>query len=365
MADAFFDEPAEQSLLKAEMVVGYFVAWARIISKRAERIGYLDFYAGPGRYGTGQKSTPLLILERAIAEPDLASRLVTVFSDTNPNYTESLQAEIDSLAGICALKYKPQVVTGEVDDELVKHFAEIRTIPAISFIDPWGYKGLSLKLIHAVIKDWGSEVVFFFNYNRINMGIDNPVVQHHMEALFGKERLASLRNQVDGLTPLEREGAIHEAVEEALHEMGARYLIPFKFRRADGRLSHSICFVSKHFRGYHIMRDIMAKRGQVDEDGVPRFEHIPASSGAQLPLGQERPFLGLTEALVQGFAGQRLSVKDIYEKHSVGRLFVRANYSDVIVRLEQEGRVECEPDINTRKKGTCADQVMVSFPKLK
>ena len=344
------------------MVVGYFVAWARIISKRAERIGYFDFYAGPGRYETGQKSTPLLILERAITEPDLASRLVTVFNDTNPNHTESLQAEIDSLAGIGALKHKPQVVTGEVDDELVKHFAEIRTIPAISFIDPWGYEGLSLKLIHAVIKDWGCEVVFFFNYNRINMGINNPVVQHHMEALFGKERLATLRNQVDNFMPVEREGAIHKAIEDALDEMGAHYLIPFKFRRADGRLSHSICFVSKHRLGYDIMKAIMAKRGLVDEDGVPRFEHIPGSAGAQLLLGEERPILSLTNDLVVRFAGKALPVKDIYEAHNVGRRFIKPNYKKAIIQLEKEGRVTCEPDINSRRTGTCADRVLVSFP---
>lgn len=361
MADAFFDEPVDQSLLKAEMVVEYFVPWARIISKRAQRIGYFDLYAGPGRYGTGQKSTPLRILEKAIAEPDLASRLVTVFNDANPNYTESLQAEIDSMPGIDKLKYSPQILTGDVDD-LVQKFAEIRTIPAISFIDPWGYKGLSLELLHAVMKDWGSEVVFFFNYNRINMGINNPVVRHHMQALFGEERLATLRNQVDTLMPVEREEAIHKAIEDALDEMGARYLIPFKFRRADGRLSHSICFVSKHRLGYDIMKGIMAKRGLVDEDGVPRFEHIPASAGAKLPLGRERPILQLANDLMRSFAGQKSSVETIFSQHNVGTTFIMPNYKDVIIQLEQAGRVTCDPDINSRRKGTCADHVVVTFP---
>src|SRR5438128_2151118 len=76
MSSDFFDEPEEQSLVKAEIVFSYFDAWSRIMAKRAERVGYFDFFAGPGRYKTGEKSVPLLVLERAIASPDLRQRLV-------------------------------------------------------------------------------------------------------------------------------------------------------------------------------------------------------------------------------------------------------------------------------------------------
>ena len=61
-------------------------------------------------------------------------------------------------------------------------------MPTFFFVDPWGYKGLSLRLINSVLKDWGCDCVFFFNYNRINMGLGNDAVEKHMDALFGKER---------------------------------------------------------------------------------------------------------------------------------------------------------------------------------
>ena len=153
MGDPFFDEPEEQSRVKAEIVVKYFVAWSKIILENSERIGYFDFFAGPGRYKTGDKSTPLLILEHALASQDLTSCLVTVFNDANPEFTSTLEAEINALQGIDRLKYRPRVLTGESSDELIEHFEGIKTIPALSFIDPWGYKGLSLRLIRAVIKD--------------------------------------------------------------------------------------------------------------------------------------------------------------------------------------------------------------------
>ncbi|MCK9518099.1 MAG: three-Cys-motif partner protein TcmP, partial [Dehalococcoidia bacterium] len=84
MTNPFFNEQAEQSLVKTQIVVKYFAAWAKVMKGQADKIGYLDFYAGPGRYASGEKSTPLLVLEQAISNPGLADKLVTVFNDIDP-----------------------------------------------------------------------------------------------------------------------------------------------------------------------------------------------------------------------------------------------------------------------------------------
>ena len=80
-----------------------------------------------------------------------------------------------------------------VGSEIVEKFKEMSLIPAFFFVDPWGYKGLSLELINAVPKDWACECIFFFNYNRINMGLNNPMVKERIDALFGAERAHTLR----------------------------------------------------------------------------------------------------------------------------------------------------------------------------
>ncbi len=70
--DRFFEETREQSQVKAEIVEKYFYAWAQIITASQDRyrpgmdhrIGYVDLFAGPGRYnprstvvrGFGQES---------------------------------------------------------------------------------------------------------------------------------------------------------------------------------------------------------------------------------------------------------------------------------------------------------------------
>jgi three-Cys-motif partner protein len=97
-------------------------------------------------------------------------------------------------------------------------------VPTFAFIDPCAYKGLSLGLVNAVIKDWACECLFFFNYNRINPGISKPAVAQHMAALFGREHLAALRKAVFERSPRERERLVMAAVTEAVQELGGRYV---------------------------------------------------------------------------------------------------------------------------------------------
>jgi three-Cys-motif partner protein len=127
MADtSFFDESTEQSQVKATIVSKYFWAWANVIipsaARRAKKIAYVDLFAGPGRYKDGTKSTPLLVLERAIQDPKMRQMLVAVFNDVDSNSSQSLQKSIDELPHIERLRYKPKVFNEEVGDNIVKKF---------------------------------------------------------------------------------------------------------------------------------------------------------------------------------------------------------------------------------------------------
>ena len=214
MANAnFFDESKQQSQVKSTIVSEYFDVWSRIMintqnknrwyQRSEKRIAYIDLFAGPGRYSDGTISTPLLVLKKAIHDEDLRQCLVTIFNDKDERNTNSLSEAIKELSGIETLNYQPQVETQEVGEEIVNMFEEMQLIPTLFFVDPWGYKGLSLRLVNSVVKDWGCDCIFFFNYNRINMDLNNDAVREHMNALFGKERADNLRAQ---LAPLRHNG---------------------------------------------------------------------------------------------------------------------------------------------------------------
>src|SRR4051794_33191085 len=82
--EEFFEEQSDASAVKARIIGNFFSSWANIILPTArakgQKIAYIDLYCGPGRYGDNQKSTPLLVLEKAVAKPELAANLVTFFN---------------------------------------------------------------------------------------------------------------------------------------------------------------------------------------------------------------------------------------------------------------------------------------------
>jgi three-Cys-motif partner protein len=370
--NAFFDETTEQSRVKAAIVSKYFFAWAKVIIPTAKRMGerivYIDLFAGPGRYKDGTKSTPLLILEQAIADTDMRHMLVTYFNDADGDNSDSLSRAIDRLPNVTSLHFKPQIANEIVGEEIVREFNNTRLAPTLFFVDPWGYKGLSLDLIGSVLKDWGCDCIFFFNYNRINMGLRNPIVEEHMNALFGKARADSLRERLEGVAPRERELTIVEELAAALKDKGGRYVLPFAFRNERGeRTSHHLIFVSKHFRGYEIMKDIMARESSSADQGVPSFMYNPADRRQPLLFELTRPLEELSEMLLREYAGRTLTLRQIYEQHSVGRPFILRNYRDVIRRLEGEDRLSVSPPAMKRPKRngevTVAEHVTVTFPQ--
>lgn len=370
--EVFFEESREQSIVKARIVEKYFSAWSKVIIPQVKRYGggkiaYIDLFAGPGRYNNGSKSTPLLILESAVNDIDLSEMLITVFNDKDNVNTDSLKQAISDIPGIERLKYQPMVTTDEVGNDIVARLKKIRSIPTLFFIDPWGYKGLSLQLINTVLKDWGCDCIFFFNYNRINMGLTNPYVEEHMNALFGKERADGLRVQLQSMNPYDREMTIVEEMSGALRDMGNYYVLPFSFKNDRGnRTSHHLFFVSKNFRGYEIMKDIMARESSDSAQGVASFQYNSANERWPILFELSRPLDDLEEMLMEDYSGRILTMQQLYEEHSIGKPYVKRNYKDILIKMEATGKIIADPPAEKRRqingKVTFADKTQVKFP---
>jgi len=374
MNNEFFEAQREQSLIKARIVSQYFTSWASVMlgtqkkyPQLAQKMAYIDLFAGPGRYKDDSKSTPLLVLETIIGNPELAERVVTLFNDKDSSNTASLSAAIDQLQGVKQLRYAPSVYNEEVGDEIAKMFSGRNLIPTFFFVDPWGYKGLSLNLVSSIIKDWGCDCVFFFNYNRVNMGVSNDQFKQHMNSLFGEDRLVTLRNAVRNTSPTEREMIVVQALCDALKNNGSRYVLPFRFKDGDGkRTSHHLIFISKGFRGYEIMKEIMHKESSNTTGGVASFEYNPQDAlytqGSLFDL-LSRPLDELQGMLFEQYAGRTIDFKVLYEEHSVDRPYIKKNYKDVLAELYESGRIQAA-NIKTGKsprKGTFSDDMRITF----
>ena len=373
----FFDEQREQSRVKTLIVTKYFNAWSNVmLSSQSDSIHYLDLYTGPGLYVDGSKSTPIEILEIAIHNDKLCERLVTTFVEADVSHAISLQKAINELPFIDRLQHPPIVSNRAVNQELALLFQAESMLPTLSFIDPWGYKGLSLSLLNSVIKDWGSDCIFFFNYNRITAALDNPVVEPLINDLFGTQRAENLRAKCLNRKSHEREYLIIEEMCEAIRKTiitknspnGESYVLPFTFKDENGaKTSHHLIFVSKHVKGYTIMKGIMASQSSSHEQGVASFQYNMATAREPFLYNLLQPRTELGESLLQAFAGLTLTMKEIFDKHQVNTPFVSGNYKDALNELEVANKISALPAANKRPlsngKRSFADRVKVTFPK--
>lgn len=371
-ASNFFEELKEQSEIKTKIVSEYFSIWARIMKSKAnsDRLAYIDLFAGPGRYTDGSKSTPLKVIEFVLSDPILCKKMVLIFNDADPEFVESLVTECKAIPGIERLVHKPIFSNTQVGDELAELFSKIKLVPTFAFIDPWGYKGLSSKLITALVKDWGSDAVFFFNYNRINMGINNEKVEEHMNAIFGEERAEVVRLKLNRLSPPERELLIINELAQSLSDNGIKYVLPFRFsKNTRNRTSHYLIFVTKHILGYEMMKNVMWKNSSEHEDGIASFSFIPVQNTQLSFLSLfNRPLDDLGNELLKTFSGRTLTTKGIFRQHHVNTPFVLANYKEALRRLESAGKIATNPPANKRRKYkgmiTFGENVIVTFPKI-
>ncbi len=372
-AKAFFEKRTDQSRAKARIVTKYLPAWAHVVKAKAEqhsggRIAYIDLFSGPGRYEDGEASTPILVLEQAISQLHLRNHLITVFNDATPKHVAALEKAVADLPGIQSLTHTPQITNHEVGDETVNFLEKTALPPTFLFADPYGYKGLSLRLIHAAIKDWGCDCLFFFNYNRIRGALLNDLVEGHIDDLFGQARANELRARIAAMPKREKEEAVIESLTRAIQDVGGGYVVSFRFLKDRGRrTSHHLIFVSKHPKGYEIMKDIMAAESSFCEQGVPSYTFWPTDEMAPA-LGLERPLLDELEGLLsRDFAGTTLAMEVVFLRHHIGKPYVKKNYKEALRNLEARGAVKVSPPAQKRRRGkdgklSFPDDVLVTFP---
>ncbi len=370
--DDFYDSQSEASQIKARIVSKYFDFWSNVIAQQVKngkkRLAYIDLFCGPGKYRDGKSSTPLLIMEKALTKPDLCEMLCTFFNDEDAKHTAALKSNLEALPGFEKLRNTPKISTMEISKAFGETLGSKNLMPSFSFVDPFGYKGITLDLLKGLLKSWGCDVVLFFSYNRINAAISNDVFEGHVSALFGSELAADLRMKLHGKKPDDREAIVIEAFSQALIKMGFEYVLPFSFGRGDmDRTSHHLIFISKHALGYGVMKNIMAAESSEFEQGVPTFKYTIATNQIEMPLLYllSRPIVDLAEMLLTDFAGQKRSMLHIYEEHHVGKRYVERNYKDALIALEMEGRITAEPAKRKPYKGkpSFGPDVLVTFPK--
>jgi three-Cys-motif partner protein len=370
--EEFFEEPLEQSRVKARIVSDYVTTFVRILSDYQRRAGktatvdYIDLFSGPGSYGDGTASTPLLIVRQAIHDAKLAGALRTHFNDHDKEKADSLREEFSRLQGLDGLAHRPQVYSEEASINFVDGLRLDPKTPKLFFLDPFGYKALTMPLLRTILDGW-AECIFFFNYRRVIAALSNPAFSVHVDRLFGTQRVIELRKDLSQEhTPRGHEMVVLRHLNAALLNAGAKHVMNFSFRVADThRSTHHLIFVTRHRKGYEAMKTIMARESSgVTEDG-------PSMAFTQRPseptLFDRDPHEVLADSLLERFQSRTISVDKIYEEFGSETLFTLPYFRQSLLLLEERAAVTVDPPALSRRapkgKQSMAGNTMITFPR--
>ena len=128
---------------------------------------------------------------------------------------------------------------------------------------------------------------------------------------------------------------------------------------------YDLVAISKWPDEYTAMKFIMAQESSKRDQGVPSFEYNPADNRFPTLFELTAPLDELEERLLHEFAGKRLTMKQVYLMHNVGRPYIERNYKDALMSLEANGRIQCQPPATRRRKGTMGPTTVVTFPKVR
>jgi three-Cys-motif partner protein len=362
----FFEKPSAASEVKISIVSQYFHMWSQLMkmpnNNPSNKFSYIDLFAGPGYYEDGTSSIPINILNDAINDKEKQKKFLPLFNDSDPQIAEKLKENIENIEGYDKLTFKPKIENKEVDERFKDHFKEANLIPTLLFIDPWGYKGLSLELVGSILKDKGCDCFFFFNYNRINAAVENSSFEDgSIQEVFGKKNTEELKSKLFEKKPFERELITLEFLREKLRTKKGQYTFAIRFKNEQNqKTSHFLILTSKHPLAHSFIKDISFKKATSYLPKMDAFEFDPKQS-KQLQLFDIANPKYLAEGLKKRFRGKELKVKEIYWDDHMGTPYLKTHYKKALLYLESIGTIEVIKDGKKRRKGTLGEEKFVKF----
>lgn len=324
----FFKKLREGSRIKQRIVTEYFVAYNRVMAPGPrDKVGYADLFAGPGLYtnedGATLKSIPVLVCEAAIHNELFRQKVHLWFNDGDPKNYRQLKLVIESVPGIETLQYKPTISNKIIDAGWADKLRKL-PVPTLVFLDPCGYKGLSLKLVASVLRGFGNDCIFFFSYSRINMKLDLAIMNKSVDEFFEPGRARILRAKIQNRSASEREDIILDAVKASITEAEAIPVV-FGFKSDRGRRSHHLVYASKNQAAAEMMKRIRRSASSEVIEGVGSGEHNPRAGEKAGSL-----FKGLYEVeerLLGVFAGRVVTFGGLL-KEEAHTEYTESNYRE-------------------------------------
>lgn len=287
----------------------YLQAWLPIMTRWNGRVLYIDGFAGPGIYRTGEEGSPIIALKEAIHHTaQIRSQVVFLFIEADPARLEVLKQQIATLQ--VPSNFKVQCLFGRFDEHLTRVLDFVKEqkrnlAPTFAFVDPFGFSHTPFSLIKGLMQNDKCEVLITFMYEAINRFLSHPDQPANYDSLFGCQDWREASSVED---PQARKKFVHDLYLRQLQVSAAvTYVRSFEMIDPGNRTEYFLFFGTKSYEAVKKMKEAMWK---ADESG--RFQFSDTTDMNQsLLFGTTPDFSDLKSRIVSKFKGSRVTVDDV------------------------------------------------------
>lgn len=363
----FFKVKRSASEIKSEILEAFFPAWCALFQNQtdppADILLYVDLIAGPAFHPDQTLAGPGRVLEQIYQSRgqalDLNAVVRTFFLDPAKSVVEALPAELAQLPYLDQLTHPPVVLREPAEQEVLAALLN-QPRPALVIIDPFSYPYAQDLFGQVVGQEW-VDVLLVFTYPKMRTAV--------LAAGKGKlpwlgPRLAELQGYFRRESSArKKEQFALQTVESRLQEH-SQYTCTFKINLPHkDQTSHYLLWATNRQPAYLALKERLAVYSDWQEDGVPLFTANQPPQPPLLPGFFQYLSKYTLENLREELRTNRRqfhyrTIRDVYEEHSVGTHYVKANYLRAFAALRDQGHLRLVDAKNKQVKAVTENAVV-------
>lgn len=355
-------EITPHTLVKHEILRRYLLAWFAILGTTQNRVIYLDGFSGPGEYKGGEPGSPLIALEAAKPYHEkLKGSVSFYFLDDDCKRIEHLKTKLEAYQEYS--KFDIETACEEFECIVTKTLDDLdeeggQMAPTFAFIDPFGFKGLPMDLVHRLLSFNKTEALINFNLNAVNRFVEHPdpEIRAQIIGLFGTEEVLEAIKSKD-----DRYSVLRMLYQQQLRK-AATYVRFFSIRDVKGNPIYDLFFAGNHSEGHYRMKEAMWK---VDPTGGNSFSDSTDPYQAVL-FGEDSDvaFELLPKMLKRYGSRDKVVVKEILDwiRNETG--YLEKHMRAALKLGEADGRFKVESfnvDGSKRRNGDFTPKAVIDF----
>ena len=335
------------------MLKSYLDGWFPILGSRNRRLVFIDGFAGPGEYASGELGSPLIALD-CVKQHKQSGRLRGV--EVVLLFIEADEARASHLARRLKGETLPADVTFHVlrerfNDHMENLFNYIdeqkrALAPAFVMIDPFGIKGSRMHLIDRTLQNDKSECMISFMYEPIRRFHQQQEFGEPLDELFGT---TDWRKCLDIVEDDKKKQFLHDLFKAQLKEHGAEQVVFFELWRGNRHIN-TIFFASGSLKGCNLMKQAIWK---ADRSGGYRVKAYAGNQGLLLEPTTDP----LVSELQARFGHELVPVEDIeaFVMSDETRFHIGQLRRDTLQPLEKQGRITVDRPLG-QQRGFASDK---------